>query len=406
MSTSPSWFDQEKFSRLVKKVGPKAVPGASSASAPAAVVRAPITKSPEKETKRLQRSAEVPPPVPVTAKPRTVSLPAEPPIRADSPGEEEKGAISSPFPTPLAPPEPRQVSPLARRTTPLPDLKSIFEYENPSGREASSSQPLPGRPALTPSPAESADEGEKGEEMNLEEEAIPSWPLPIGFGEQVVLKPAKPDDDFSQLSREELSSRVQELSRAADERDAAQNEVKMLRAQLQQADEIIEATGIPGANLEEMARTIDERDAARRDYANLREQFENWKAAQGGGKSDSSADASSQEAEELRTQARALENTVANLKQELAAVQGQITQSRDQATAAQRGLALSQKALQETRDALREASEGYSLAKSNVESLKNECSSLVQQNVSLQAQYEQVTRELAAEKASRGGSED
>ena len=402
MSTSPSWFDQEKFSRLVKKVGPKAVPAAATpvVSAPAAVVRAPVTKSPEKETKRLQRSAEVPPPVPTVARARTAPLPPEPTIRAPSPADDESSE-SSPFPTPLAPPEPRQVSPLSKRTTPLPDLKSIFEYEESSGRSPLASQPLPGRPTLIP-PAET--KKEESAPLDLEEEAIPPWPLPIGFGEQPTPKAVETGDDFSQLSREELLEKVKEFSGAADERDAARTEVKMLNAQLQQADEIIQATGIPGANLEELTRTIDERDEARRDYANLREQFESWKSAGGVGdeKGDASGGGASRETEELRSEARALENTVTNLKQELAAVQGQISQSRDQATAAQRGLALSQKALQETRDALRETSEGYSLAKSNVESLKNECSSLVQQNVSLQAQHDQVARELAAEKASHG----
>ena len=33
MSTSPSWFDQEKFSRLVKKVGPKSAPAPEPAPA-------------------------------------------------------------------------------------------------------------------------------------------------------------------------------------------------------------------------------------------------------------------------------------------------------------------------------------------------------------------------------------
>ena len=81
----------------------------------------------------------------------------------------------------------------------------------------------------------------------------------------------------------------------------------------------------------------------------------------------------------------------------------QVHQARDEAAAAQSGLALSQKALQENRDALREASEGTSMAKSNLDNLKNEYSTLVQQNMFLQAQNDQISRELSAVKSKLAG---
>ncbi len=401
MSTSPSWFDQEKFSRLVKKVGPKAGP----VSTPSSVARPTVARSPEKETKRLQRVVGSPVPLPPASRPQTAPIPHDPVIRATAATGEETAS----FPAPVPLPETRGISPLSRRTTPLPNLKSIFEYDETAPRPGSASQPLPNRPVLTPPviiPFEGAPTGlekepEAGIEFAAPEGAVPSWPLP---GELATPSPggskAVREDELENLSPQELIARLKELSQAGEERDAARHQVKMLQAQLQQADEIIQATGIPGASLEELTRTIDERDAARRDYANLREQFEEWKALGGTAGTPGNSD----ELAELKSHARGLENTVANLKQELSAVQGQIAQSRDQASAAQRGLALSQKALQETRDALREASEAYSLAKANVESLKNECNSLVQQNAALQAQHEQITRELEEEKSRRGTS--
>ena len=62
---------------------------------------------------------------------------------------------------------------------------------------------------------------------------------------------------------------------------------------------------------------------------------------------------------------------------------------------------LSQKALQETRDTLREATEGTSLSRHNFDNLKNECAALTQQNTVLQAQNDQLSRELSADQVER-----
>ena len=86
-------------------------------------------------------------------------------------------------------------------------------------------------------------------------------------------------------------------------------------------------------------------------------------------------------------------------QQEVKALQDQLEQSKNEASVAQRGLALSQKALQETRDTLREATEGTSLSRHNFDNLKNECATLAQQNAVLQAQHDQVQRDLSAAKA-------
>ena len=55
------------------------------------------------------------------------------------------------------------------------------------------------------------------------------------------------------------------------------------------------------------------------------------------------------------------------------------------------------------RDTLRDATEGTSLSRHNFDNLKNECASLTQQNTVLQAQNEQLSRELAAAKQRQSG---
>jgi regulator of replication initiation timing len=88
-----------------------------------------------------------------------------------------------------------------------------------------------------------------------------------------------------------------------------------------------------------------------------------------------------------------------SLGQEMEALREQLTRAKSEASVAQRGLALSQKALHETRDALREATEGTSMSRHNFDNLKKECATLTQQNTVLQAQNDQLTRELAATKS-------
>ena len=479
MSTSPSWFDQDKFSRLVKKVGPKAAPAAGGSPlpprnaprppvagkegsrvlkpaepvAPPASSAPPLVESAAKKSQPLVRpspAAQVPaPPVAQIPAPPPEAAPHDPIIRADPP-EASKEAESFPlppvFPAPLPVPEPRSVSPLLRRTTPLPDLKSIFEYDKPSSRMPTQSQPLPNRPILTPpTPIPPPSLVEMPEPPNGSAEArqgersapVPTPPesLPEGAGTIVSLPPdetlpAFPKEEAADESREEedgegeedlmrqrdeLIARVEELSGAAEERDDARNEVNLLRAQLLQAEGATPSSGLPDLEMEELSRAIDERDSARRDYANLRQQFETLKKEQGRARIDESGGhpglsesvealqvrlaERDEEINSLKISAIGLEDVVETLKQELNAVQGQINQSRDEASIAQRGLALSQKALQETRDALREASEGSSQNRTSLESLKHECSTLVQQNMALQAQYDQLSRELNSAKS-------
>jgi chromosome segregation ATPase len=92
-------------------------------------------------------------------------------------------------------------------------------------------------------------------------------------------------------------------------------------------------------------------------------------------------------------------NVDEKLKEEVTSLREQLTRAKDELSVAQRGLALSQKALHETRDTLREATEGTSLSRHNFDNLKNECAILSQQNTVLQAQNDQLSRELAATKS-------
>ncbi len=85
--------------------------------------------------------------------------------------------------------------------------------------------------------------------------------------------------------------------------------------------------------------------------------------------------------------------------QEAASLREQLARVKEEASIAQRGLALSQKALHETRMTLREATEGTSLSRHNFDNLKGECASLTQQNTILQAQNDQLARELSAAKS-------
>jgi chromosome segregation ATPase len=183
----------------------------------------------------------------------------------------------------------------------------------------------------------------------------------------------------------------------------------------------------------ELVFLTQERDQARKEYAELRKQFEGFKREQQGSaqppplpREDSAKMRKELEQqlegfrvklEEKNKEVAALKAAPAatpppmptpaagegdeKLKAELAALKEQMAKAKDDASIAQRGLALSQKALQETRDTLREATEGTSLSRHNFDNLKTECASLTQQNTVLQAQNEQLSRELAALKNQR-----
>jgi hypothetical protein len=366
MSTSPSWFDQEKFSHLVKKVGKK------TPAQPAVSVRAASARTPQKETHRLLHPPQDPAPIePMGA---TVSRKASQPIPSSVDAVIRAPADSS---GESAAPAARTVSPLARRTTPLPNLKPIFEYDKPAAEASTEEQNVPATPPET--------EESESTDISPSEDLTAAW--------------------------QSLSDLHEELAQAREERDEARMQADALRAELEEQGRTRSA-GSAGADPDELAQALKERDNSRRDYAKLREQFEMLKHDPSRahlpaptGSDDELEQLRAElarredEIESLKTNSLGAEDSSESLKQELNAVQAQIAQSRDEASIAQRGLALSQRALQETRDALREATEASSQMKLNLENLKNECSTLVQQNMLLQAQHDQLARELSALKA-------
>jgi len=172
------------------------------------------------------------------------------------------------------------------------------------------------------------------------------------------------------------------------------------------------------AQAQELSFLTEERDQARREYATLRKEYETLKQEQA--PKDESGRArkeSEQRLEELRQKLEERNREVlalkANsggagdgdekLKEEVASLREQLARAKEEASVAQRGLTLSQKALHETRDTLREATEGPSPSRHNFDNLKNECATLAQKNTALQAQNEQLTRDLAAAKGKSTG---
>jgi len=402
MSTSPSWFDQEKFSRLVKKVGPKPVTGA---------LPSPPVAEPEDQS----------PPAEGLASTARISLVSKPPSLLS---------------------EHRALPALPRRTTSLPGLKALF--------------PTPPRPPSTPVPPSieaadipSAETPPAGKEAHEEsgitaDDATREPDAGHSFDEE--------GDDLAAVWHK-MALLNEELAHTIQERDQAVNEGMLLREQLRQADETLEGREGAGAPSEELARVIKERDEARaeaqalraqsqpapsanktegfsktkeltfltgerdqarKEYAELRKQFEALKKDQNP-KEDSAKfrkeleqqlDGFRQKLEERNREIAALKALSGGggegnekVKQELISLREQLQRAKDEASVAQRGLALSQKALHETRDTLREATEGTSLSRHNFDNLKAECATLAQQNTVLQAQNDQLTRELAAAKS-------
>ncbi len=469
MSTSPSWFDQDKFSRLVKKVGPKSAAATGAPTAPAKPASRPSAResapTPEAPSLFTAPAAKAPALAPVQKDEPLFAPDPEPiPETAPAPIPQPSEPIRSLPLSSSAPAETPAPSPLRQRTTPLPNLKPIFEYDKPVSLPPSQSQPMPGRPVLTPqtpvlptppyetfglrdAPLGFTEEEQEEEESEEEIPALPesiteakaeppepaSWDISNTLKEDLSRVTEERDDarrqsdllrsqllEYDDVSKErdELAAKVEELSRVVEERDDARNESNLLRSQLQQAEEANGAAQAQASSPEELSRALEERDGARRDYASLREQFENLKLEHvrlrgEPAKKDPALEA---ELETLRAQLAERDQQIAELKnapapepvpapisEDTSALQTQLNQAREDASIAQRGLALSQKALQETRDALREASEGSSMAKTNLDNLKNECATLVQQNMLLQAQHDQLTRELNALKAKVAG---
>jgi hypothetical protein len=478
MSTSPSWFDQDKFSRLVKKVGPK---NASVAGAPAPPAKTAPDASAKEAAPSPASAARSTSPGPVSAEASQPNAPTKSPAPFLFPAESESESstenpapesVSQPTETPArGPASPPafafDTSPPAqpiRRTTPLPNLKPIFEYDKPLNLGPSHSQPLPGRPHLTPpvapspgpttstteiesfglrdlpsgfrAPEEEEEDASAEPETKQEPPAGESAPAgssePLAtvaslkqdvsrvtgerdraLGDKEILRSQMLEFDDVVKERDELAARVKELSRAAEERDDARNEANFLRVQLAQQEDAGSTATSPS---DELSRAIEERDSSRRDYAGLREQFETLKMEQVRMRNEPAKKdvGLQQETDAVRAQLAERDEQIKTLKADLDAASKEspdaskldvnaVAQAREEASIAQRGLALSQKALQETRDALREASEGSSLSRTSLENLKNECATLVQQNMLLQAQHDQVSRELNALKAKAPG---
>lgn len=391
MSTSPSWFDQEKFSRLVKKVGPK-----TGADATGALPQPPADPD--------QAGQE---PLAPTAR---ISLVSRPPSLLN---------------------EHRALPALPRRTAPLPGLKSIFKY--PGAETAPSapaepkpevkSAPLPEPPveakesnhtAPLPSPASKPEpkfefKPEPKFEFTPEPVAEPE-PSPIGIGSE---------DDLDAIWQK-MALLNEELAQTIRERDQAFHDNTLLRDQLDQAETALEEkTKSPSApgKTQELVLLTEERDQARKEYAELRKQFETLKREQIPSPREESMKFRKeleQQLEGFRQKLEERNKEIAALKAggapaatgslgaspgEVASLREQLAKAKEDASIAQRGLALSQKALHETRMTLREATEGTSLSRHNFDNLKAECASLTQQNTVLQAQNDQLSRELAAAKS-------
>jgi len=405
MSTSPSWFDQEKFSRLVKKVGPKPV-------------TEPLPPHPGVEQENRSLSGEG------LASTARISLVSKPPSLLS---------------------EHRALPALPRRTSPLPSLKTLFSNPAPARQAPSSGQPS----TEESGPGTSAETSPDSEEVK-EETGIPTADAgaPITHEGEAL---AEVWQKMGQLN--------EELAHAIQDRDQAVNEGILLREQLRQAQEALKGKQGPAASTEELAlvakerddavaeaqalRTqlkvptpvtktdafsktkelvflAGERDQARKEYAALRKEFETFKQEQTAPKEESGkfrkeleqqVEGFRQKLEERNRELAALKANPGSaasggsgggeekLKEEVASLREQLSRAKDEVSIAQRGLTLSQKALHETRDTLREATEGTSLSRHNFDNLKNECSTLAQQNTVLQAQNDQLTRELAATKS-------
>jgi len=379
MSTSPSWFDQEKFSRLVKKVGPKAVTGAlPSVSAPTPSVAAPASE-PEARPQSLASTAHI-------------SLVSKPSLMSS---------------------ESRALPALPRRTTPLPTLKALFS-QTPATRYS----PVPSQPS--PEPETPTETFPASEEIQAEE--TPEAEAPHNAEEDA---PNAAEGEDLNSTWEQMNQLHEELARAIQERDQAMSEGVILREQLRQAEDAGGTQSEPSES-EDVDLLTEERDQARREYAALREEFETLKQEQPSRQEAEKRDELDQELDELREKLEERDKEIADLKasvgstgssgdtggedvgdgklkQEVASLREQLVRAKEDASNAQRGLILSQKALQETRDTLREATEGTSLSRHNFDNLKTECATLAQQNTVLQAQIEQLTRDLATAKSKSTG---
>jgi regulator of replication initiation timing len=349
MSTSPSWFDQEKFTRLVKKVG-KTVPLPAHDQPPGG-------------------EADNRPPGEGLASTARISLVSKPPSL-------------------LA--ENRALPALPRRTSALPSVRTHF-------------QPAPQTPPQPPTqPAPVAQTTSQAEEPKAESGADEK-------PEQTNTPTSLNDEDLGELWQK-MALLNEELAYAVQERDQALHENAQLVELLREAQEAAKQPAAPVSTgkTQELHLVSQERDSARKEYVELRKQYETLKKQEQTPKEDSGKmrkdleqqlEAKNKEIAALKATAAAAGGGDEKMKEEMIALREQLAKAKEESSVAQRGLMLSQKALHETRDTLREATEGTSLSRHNFDNLKNECATLMEQNQVLQAQNDQLTRELAATKS-------
>jgi hypothetical protein len=493
MSTSPSWFDQEKFSRLVKKVGPKNISEPPPAPPAPAAGQSPSPAPAPASSQPLPAA-----PTPPASDSQKLPRPGTTPSVSNGPAVEEPSApvenlastarISLVSKPPSLLNENRALPALPRRTTPLPGLKSLFQDSSGGDKLADAPvlqtppplqtppaiqpppimpPPLPEAPAPVEPPAAKQEPAAK-----LEPPAVPESVPPVAKADASLTE--EDDDDLSGIWQK-MALLNEELAQTIQERDHANSDIHLLREQLRQADDALDKSKgqVTAQELAQVAKQRDdalaelealkakakaptsdsqkivlpdgvtktkelvflttERDQARKEYAELRKQFETLKREQTGAGPSVREDSAKfrketeQQLEGFRVKLEEKNREIAELKArppivtplpgeqpegseneeklkaEIAALKEQVAKAKEDASIAQRGLALSQKALQETRDTLREATEGTSLSRHNFDNLKNECAALQQQNTVLQAQNEQLSRELAAAKQRQSG---
>lgn len=329
-------------------------------------------------------------------------------------------------PAPVFTPPPSHVPEKAGRPhIPVPDFKPLFGYDAPedeSEQESSPASSLFDPPSMSGEPAGFDPAGNAIEDVGVTEESAETADDEASLKakeleEQLALAAEERDQARAELeiarqkgsigSDDKLSEDIATISR---ERDEARMEVIVLRNRLESAEQERRDTDAMASQLEELSHVIDERDSVRRDYASLREQFETLKLDRSQLDSQEANIALQDEVHQLREQLAihasdlvaktgSLAPAGAGAPGEIAALKEQVRAAKEEASLAHRGLALSQKALQETREALREASEGTSTSKGTLEEVKKERAGLVRQNMLLQGQNDQLTRELSAAKA-------
>jgi DNA repair exonuclease SbcCD ATPase subunit len=330
---------------------------------------------------------------------------------------------------------------MVRRTSALPVLKDVFRYEIPAGEDqppetSKGWEPLPPpiheeEPAAGPSGINHTHDHTATTSLALAQSAedlTAAWEKIAQLNDDLAAAIKERDEalnegvmlreDMNLLNEKlqgqaEMSGLAEQLQQVLQERDEALNENNSLREEVRQAYELAQSREAAAAQSEELAQVMEERDRVRGDYVELREQLENLKQAQTRTKNELGADRAG-----LEKQLQSLQLILADREAELSAAQSgasgndeeleslrqELSKKKDEASVAQRGLALSQKALQETREALREASEpGGLVSKSTMDNLKKENSTLIQQNMMLQAQHDQIARELSAAKAKLAG---